>query len=84
MLAKRALKRKDAYERLMCGHVPILVCAPHDPSVEGTTGDGSPRILGEMIVRRDGSVDLRILASRVAAYGTTVLIAAALGAIIGP
>jgi hypothetical protein len=35
-----------------------------------------------MIVRRDGSVDLRILASRVAAYGTIVLIAAALGAII--
>jgi hypothetical protein len=42
----------------------------------------SVRILGEMIVRRDGSIDLRLLLGRVAQYGSVVLVAAALGALI--
>jgi hypothetical protein len=35
-----------------------------------------------MIVRRDGSIDLRVLAGRLAWYGTGVLVALALGALI--
>ena len=39
---------------------------------------GTPR----MIVRRDGSIDFRVLAGRVAAYGVVVVTALALGALI--
>lgn len=35
-----------------------------------------------MIVRRDGSINLRVLAGRVAWYGTGALVALALGALI--
>jgi hypothetical protein len=35
-----------------------------------------------MIVRRDGSIDLRILAGRLAAYGAVVVLALALGALV--
>jgi hypothetical protein len=35
-----------------------------------------------VIVRRDGSIDFRVLAGRVAAYGIVVVIALALGALI--
>ena len=38
----------------------------------------TPRV----IVRRDGSIDFRVLAGRVAAYGIVVVIALALGALI--
>jgi len=35
-----------------------------------------------VIVRRDGSIDFRVLAGRVAAYGIVVVIALALGALV--
>ncbi len=35
-----------------------------------------------MIVRRDGSIDLRVLFSRVAQYGSVLLLAVAIGALI--
>ena len=35
-----------------------------------------------MIVRRDGSIDLRVLLARVAQYASVVLIAIAVGALI--
>jgi hypothetical protein len=35
-----------------------------------------------MIIRRDGSIDVRVLAGRIAWYGTGALVALALGALI--
>lgn len=35
-----------------------------------------------MILRRDGSIDVRVLAGRVAQYGGVVLVAAVVGALI--
>jgi hypothetical protein len=35
-----------------------------------------------MIMRRDGTIDVRVLMARVAQYGSVVLVAAALGALI--
>ena len=61
---------------------PILDAAPLDPSSGGTTCPLPSGYSVEMLLRRDGSIDFRVLASRVGLFVGTSGVAVAVGALI--
>jgi hypothetical protein len=61
---------------------PILDAAPLDPSSGGTTCPSPSGYSVEMLLRRDGSIDFRVLAGRVGFFVGTSTIAVAVGALI--
>ena len=81
MLAESALKGENADPGLSLHEEECrsgLGPSPERGSDDPLPCPDTPRV----IVRRDGSIDFRVLAGRVAAYGFVVVIALALGALI--
>jgi hypothetical protein len=81
VLPEGSLKRENADSQADVVHGSILVVAVASPD-RGSDARGGRPDTPTMIVRRDGSIDVRVLAGRLAQYGGVVLVAAVVGALI--